>query len=218
VAVPFGIETDLFSPARRDEALRCEILAACGAAPDAKLLIAVGRLHPEKRHRTIIDGFALARERRPDLALAIFGDGPDRAAVARRAAKVEGVHLAGPVKDRAKLAAIYASADLLVHGSGAETYGLVVAEAITSGLPVVTPDTGGAADLAKRGASATYATGDAGACADAICSLLAAREAGRCPVRALAPPSSADTHFTQLFELYGRLIESRRRSRDALAA
>ncbi len=218
VAVPFGIETDLFSPARRDESLRRELLAACGAPPDAKLLIAVGRLHPEKRHRTIIDGFALARSRRPDLALAIFGDGPARAAVARRAVKAEGVHLAGPIKDRAKLAAIYASADLLVHGSGAETYGLVVAEAITSGLPVVTPDTGGAADLAKRGASATYATGDAGACAEAICALLAAGEAGRHPARALAPPSSAETHFAQLFDLYGRLIDAKRQSQAPLAA
>ena len=126
--------------------------------------------------------------------------------------------MAGPVKDRARLAAIYASADLLVHGSGAETYGLVVAEAITSGLPVVTPDTGGAADLAKRGVSATYATGDASACAEAICSLLAAKEAGRHPACDLAPPSSADTHFTQLFDLYGRLIESKRGSQAPLAA
>jgi alpha-1,6-mannosyltransferase len=198
--------------------LRRELLAACGAAPDAKLLIAVGRLHPEKRHRTIIEGFALARGRRPDLALAIFGDGPARATVVRRAARVEGVHLAGPVKDRARLAAIYASADLLVHGSGAETYGLVVAEAITSGLPVVTPDTGGAADLAKRGVSATYATGDASACAEAICSLLAAKEAGSHLACDLAPPSSADTHFTELFDLYGRLIESKRGSQAPLAA
>jgi alpha-1,6-mannosyltransferase len=93
-----------------------------------------------------------------------------------------------------------------------------VAEAITSGLPVVTPDTGGAADLAKRGASATYATGDAGACAEAICALLAAGEAGRHPARALAPPSSAETHFAQLFDLYGRLIDAKRQSQAPLAA
>ena len=51
----------------------------------------------------------------------------------------------GEIRDRALLARYYASADVLVHGSAAETYGLVVAEAICSGLPVVVPDRGGAA-------------------------------------------------------------------------
>ena len=218
MAVPFGIETELFSPARRDETLRRELLAACGAPPDAKLLLAVGRLHPEKRHRTIIEGFALARGRRPDLALMILGDGPARSAVARRAARVEGVHLAGPVSDRGQLAAIYASADLLVHGSGAETYGLVVAEAISSGLPVVAPDSGGAADLARRGQSATYATGDAASCARAIEVLLSEIGSGTSPLPHLSPPSSAEDHFTQLFKLYSRLLIQKRLGQAARAA
>lgn len=218
IAVPFGIETELFSPARRDEVLRRELLAACGAPPDAKLLLAVGRLHPEKRHGTIIDGFALAKRRRPDLALAILGDGPGRAAVARRAARTPGIHLAGPVTDRSRLAAIYASADLLVHGSGAETYGLVVAEAISSGLPVVAPDTGGAADLARRGHSATYVTGDAASCAQAIIDLLDETGRGLAVPSGFTPPSSAAAHFQQLFSLYERLILEQRQATAARAA
>ena len=71
------------------------------------------------------------------------------------------------------MARLYASADLLVHGSGAETYGLVVAEAISSGLPVVVPDCGGASDFAPRARSAVYRIGDSDACAAAILRLAA---------------------------------------------
>jgi alpha-1,6-mannosyltransferase len=207
VSVPFGIEAELFSPARRDEGLRRELLALCGAGPDCRLLLAVGRLHPEKRHRTIIEGFVKARAADPKMALLIIGDGPARRGVARLAGQAAGVTLTDPIKDRQRLAAVYASADLLVHGSGAETYGLVVAEALSSGLAVVAPDTGGAADLARRGRAVTYRTGDSAACAVAIAAALGG--AG-CPGTAsAAPPSSSDTHFNDLFALYGRLIAAR---------
>jgi alpha-1,6-mannosyltransferase len=218
VAVPFGIEADLFSPARRNEALRRELLAACGAGPDSRLLLTVGRLHPEKRHRTVIEGFVRARAMREDIVLLVIGDGPTRGAVERLVRRSSGVHLMGPVTDRRRLAEIYASADLLVHGSGAETYGLVVAEAMSSGLPVVAPDTGGAADLARRGRAVTYGTGDAASCAEAIGTAL--RSLGANDTRDPTPPgpSSAEAHFVELFALYRRLVDERASRRPARAA
>jgi alpha-1,6-mannosyltransferase len=218
VAVPFGIEADLFSPSQRSESLRRELLSDCGAGPDSRLLLAVGRLHPEKRHRTVIEGFVRAREERGDIVLLVIGDGPTRGAVERLVRRSPGVHLMGPVSDRRRLAEIYASADLLVHGSGAETYGLVVAEAMSSGLPVVAPDTGGAADLARRGCAVTYRTGDAASCAEAICKALrapAAVESGDAPPLG---PSSAEAHFVQLFALYRRLVDERAARRVNRAA
>lgn len=114
----------------------------------------------------------------------------------------------GPIADRDRLARCMASGDILVHGSGAETYGLVVAEAICSGLAVVSPDTGGAADLARRGLSRIYATGEAESCGRAILALLKAVEApGRRPP--VNPPGSAESHFAALFKLYERLIGAR---------
>ncbi len=212
VAVPFGVESRRFSPARRDEGLRRALLAACGVPPEGRLLLAVGRFHPEKRQTTLIDAFALARQARGDLGLVLVGDGMHRGAVERRAAGVGQVHLAGAVTDRDQLASIYASADALIHGSAAETYGLVVAEAISSGLAVVTPDAGGAADLARRGRSRTYATGNAKACAAAILDLLARLDRGGeglDPTQ--SPPGSAEDHFTALFALYQTLIDEPRR-------
>ena len=200
-AVPFGIESGRFSPLKRDEGLRRELLALSGASPAGKLLIAVGRFHPEKRQPMLIEAFAKARETRPDLGLVLIGDGLARKTVERAARKAGHVHLLGAVADRDHLATLYASADLLIHGSGAETYGLVVAEAIASGLPVVVPNVGGAADLAAAGGGLIYPLGDAKACAAAILAALSSRA----PLSS-AEPSYSEDHFGKLFTLYETLI------------
>ena len=207
VAAPFGIEADRFDPAKRDPALRRSLLAECGLGESGALLLAVGRFHPEKRHATLLQAFGLARAQRPDLGLVLVGDGMLRQALERQAAKVGAVHLAGAVADRDQMARLYASCDALIHGSGAETYGLVVAEALSSGLAVVAPDTGGAADLAAQGPSALYTTGDAVDCARAILELLGRAAAERAPVTV----GSADDHFKSLFSLYEGLIAARTR-------
>jgi glycosyltransferase involved in cell wall biosynthesis len=56
----------------------------------------------------------------------------------------------GPELDRA-----YASADVLVLSSRAETYGLVVTEALARGLPVIASDVGGLTEALGRGATGT---------------------------------------------------------------
>jgi alpha-1,6-mannosyltransferase len=202
VAVPFGIEAGRFSAAKRDEALRAALLARCGVAAGGRLLLAMSRFHPEKRLPTIIDAFALARRERPDLGLVVIGDGLARRSVERSAARAGHVALVGSVEDREALARLLASGDLFVHGSGAETYGLAVAEAIASGLAVVVPDSGGAADLAPRGRALTYRAGDAADCARAIPAALA----GRANPPIAPPPASSDEHFAALFNLYEGLV------------
>lgn len=201
-AVPFGIERGQFAPARRDEAARQDLLALSGASPHGKLILAVGRFHPEKRQPTLIEAFAKVRETRPDLGLVLVGDGLTRGTVERAASNAGRVHLLGAVTDRDRLATLYASADLLIHGSGAETYGLVVAEAIASGLPVVVPGVGGAADLATGGRGRTYSLGDANDCAAAILKTLADERRIGGPLE----PSYSDDHFKGLFALYEGLI------------
>lgn len=199
-AVPFGVSPGVFSPVRRNETLRRELLARCGIAGDGSLLLAVGRLHPEKRHRTMLEAFARARQKRP-MGLVIVGDGLRRQAVAAQAKRIGHVHMAGAVTDRDRLADIYASADLLVHGSAAETYGFAVAEAMLSGLPVVVPDSGGALDLASRGPSRVYKAGDAASCSAAILEMLGEKR----PLPPATGIGSLDDHFTGLFAFYEKL-------------
>ena len=211
VAVPFGIEPGRFSPGRRDEALRRRLLDACGAAPDAALILAVGRLHPEKRPHVLIEGFARAREASGrELGLVLVGDGPWRLQIERLARRHRGVHMLGAVSDRDQIARVYASADLLIHGSSAETFGLVVAEAVASGLPVVAPAAGGAAELARLGPSRLYPPGDRVALAAAMLGLL-----NDTPSRPQPAVATSDEHFARLFGLYQTLIDGRRRAEAA---
>lgn len=201
-AVSFGLESGRFGPQHRDPVLRAALMARCGASPVGKLVLAVSRFHPEKRLPMLIDSFARARGALSDMGLVIVGDGLARRSVERAARRTQGVALLGAVSDRAELARIVASADLFVHGSAAETYGLATAEAIASGLPVVTPDYGGAADLTRRGCSLTYRTGDPEACAAAILEALA----GRTHLPSAPAPGSLDQHFQALFAAYEALV------------
>lgn len=216
VAIPFGIEKQLFSPALRCPDTRRAMLAACGIDDsDTPLLIAVSRHHPEKRLSVLIRAVARLRRRRP-VGLYIIGDGPARVAIGRMAARVPGVHLAGVVSDRQRLATLLASADAFVHGGAAETFGLAVGEALCAGLPLVTPDRGGAADIARPEFAETYRTGDSRACADAIARLLARPRAPLVDAACLAADRlwTPHQHFSALFEHYRRQA----REPEALAA
>lgn len=208
-AVPFGIDKQLFVPARRDPFVRAKWLERCAASREAELIVSVGRHHPEKRLHIVIDAVArAAKEHDRPIGLVLVGDGPLRKLVEHWARKLDHVSVAGFVEDRAQIAALLASADAVLHASAAETYGLSVAEAICAGTPVVVPDSGGASDLANPAYSETYRTGDASSAAAALLRLLrrdrgALRESAAGPGRKRI--AKATQHFEDLFALYGRL-------------
>lgn len=205
-AVPFGIDKQRFRPREADRAERAHWLSACSAPDHARLLMTVSRHHPEKRLGTLLEGFRIASQRSP-MALVLFGDGPFRRFVERRARRIPGVHVAGFTDDPAVLPRALASADALLHGSSAETFGLVVAEAVCSGTPVIVPDRGGAPELARPSYAETYEAGAPRACAAAIERLLA-RDAGELRAACLAEgaPNIYDheAHFHRLFETYAK--------------
>lgn len=208
-AVPFGIDRSLFSPQHRDEATRKQLLASCGLGEGAKLLITVSRHHPEKRLGTLFKAVARVRRER-DVGLVVFGDGPFRPWIQMQAARVPGVHLAGFVEDRKFVARVLASCDALLHGSAAETYGFVIAEAMCSGAPIVAPDRGGAFELVSPSFAESYRPGDEDACAAAVLRLL---DRDRAQMSQAALSASHDKvqspreHFQRLFDLYEELVE-----------
>jgi alpha-1,6-mannosyltransferase len=211
LAVPFGIDKSFFSPNRRDPELRARLLKQIGLPEDAALLIGISRHHPEKRIGTMIDGFNIASEERP-MGLLLFGDGPLRAYVNWKANKVDGFEIKGFTDNRDQLADILASSDYFVHGSAAETYGIVVAEAICSGIPVLTPDRGGAADLAGQDYAETYTAGNPEDFAKSLLQLISRdREelVAGCRRAAREEVGTMDDHFDQLFQTYERLVEQK---------
>jgi glycosyltransferase involved in cell wall biosynthesis len=136
-----GVDISSFSPERRSQPLR----AAYGI-DDAVVFLHVGRLAAEKGVDVIVRAFNRAHDLLPAgmAKLVIAGTGPEEAAL--RALAGPGILFLG-VLDRMKaLPRLYASADAFLFSSLTETLGLVVLEAMASGLPVVATPAGGVAD------------------------------------------------------------------------
>jgi alpha-1,6-mannosyltransferase len=201
VVVPFGVDVSIFHPGARSEARRRELTQGKPGA----LLVGVGRFAVEKRWDVVLDAFARIRRVRP-ASLLLFGDGPERQRLERRASA--DVFFADFEKDRAKLASALASADVLVHACPYETFGLAVAEAAACGVPVVVPEKGGAAESADASCSETYRSLNVEACAAAIERLLA-RTGPDLQARALAAATrvpTVDQHFSRVLSVYDALL------------
>jgi len=200
--VPLGVERS-FSPARHDAELRKELLAEMGLAPEATLLLSVGRLAPEKRPELIARAVADAGRSR-DVGLVLVGEGPMRRKLEKLAAASGRIRLLGHISDRDVVARLMASADALVHACEAETFGLVLAEALACGTPVVVPDRGGAFEQLRPGCGQSY---PAGSRAELTRALLQLIDSGPCPCRsggAVPAPRLMEDHFRELFGLFGQ--------------
>ncbi len=210
--IPMGVEAGIFTPELRDPALRARLLERCGLPESATLLLGIGRFSPEKRWPLIVAGATAAGYSRP-LGLVLVGDGHGRAAVLRAVGENPHIQFLSPISDRIELARLLASADLLVHGANAETFGMVQAEALASGLPIVVPDEGGAGDQALPGLGLRYAAGDAASAATVIGAAIAQLPALRASTLAAAPATrTMDQHFDDLFGTYQGLIGKARRA------
>lgn len=135
-------------------------------------LLAVGAVSPRKAYDVLVSALEPLGEF--DWRLTIAG-ALDRNAAATAALKrqieasplSERIHLAGVVVP-ATLERYYDSADLFVMPSLFEGYGMVLAEAMARGLPIVCTTGGAAAETVPDGAALKVAPGDAAALTEAL--------------------------------------------------
>lgn len=157
--IPLGVDTDRFRPPDAEE--RAEARKAIGAAVDEVVVLFVGRLshhakaHPFPLFRAVSEA-ARRTNRRVHLVLAgwspnpgvdaSYRDGARRFAPDARTTFVDG-------RDAKVRREVWQAADLFVSPSDnvQETFGLVVIEAMASGLPVVATDWDGYRDLVVPG-------------------------------------------------------------------
>lgn len=120
---PLGVDAHTFNPARADPTLRHRL----GIAPDTRLLIFAGRAAWEKNIPLLM---ATARALGPSYHLLLIGPGMPRPSAGN-------VTVMDGYMPMAQLARHLAACDALIHAGDRETFGLVVLEAMASGLPVI---------------------------------------------------------------------------------
>ncbi len=121
---------------------RQEMRARLGVAPDAPVLMFLGRLAPEKGLDLLLDAFAQLAN--AEARLIVAGDGPLGETLAKAAARDPRILWRGRLEGAA-LRDHLAAADCLVLPSRAEPFGLVIGEALAAGCGVVASGACGAA-------------------------------------------------------------------------
>lgn len=137
VVVPNGINPDEYNVMPPREVFRERF----NIGTNKKVVLFLGRLHPKKGLNILVESFAQVYRVTPNVILGIVG--PDEGGYVNmiksqveRLGITNAVIFAGELKGQDKLAA-YAAADVFVLPSHSENFGIVVAEAMASGLPVV---------------------------------------------------------------------------------
>jgi len=203
--IPLGIDTDLFHPRKRDPELRRQLLAGFDLPPSARLLVGVGRHHHEKQWPVVFQAVGALRDE--NVAMVQIGNGFANDRVQNAAAAAGNVRLMGHIGDREQLARILASSDAMIHGSRAETFGLVASEGLATGIPLILPSEGGCTDAADPAWSELYGPGNPMAARDAIHRLLT-RNPDQLRVAAIGARHKHITtpaqHFERLFRLYSQ--------------
>lgn len=190
-----GVDIERFHPSRADPA---KLKRRLGLGDDARLLFFAGRPAREKNIESLV--CAVERLGAP-YHLLLIGAGKDAHYSPR-------VIPMGYERDPLKLAAMIASCDALVHANENEPFGLIVLEALASGVPVVGPSKGGIAELIDESVGQRAARADTAGMAEAIEALFARDQA---PIRATARRRAEQRHgwdntFEGLTRLYGELV------------
>jgi len=185
---------------------REEVRKGLGLA-DEPMVLAVGRLHPQKDYPTLVSAMKLLGHRSPRPLLVVAGDGPDEHALAELIDQEQAA--ARLLGRRDDVADLLRAADVLALSSVWEARALVVQEAMQVGLPVVATSVGGLPGLVGPD-GLLVPPGDPSAMAQAIETVLddpagAAARAERARRRADAWPSEGDV-VDQVVGVYRRLV------------
>lgn len=135
-----GVDLQQFNPQKRKK----DIWKAWGIATSDPVVLYVGRVSKEKN----LDLFVELASSHRDIPFVIVGEGPYKKELELKAP--ENIKFLG-FKSGEELSKIYASADIFLFPSETETYGLVVLEALASGLPVIVSSKGATKEHFEHG-------------------------------------------------------------------
>ena len=198
--VPNGVDTTRFGP---DVATRVRERRRLGYDDATRVLLVCGALTPQKGVDVAIEALARLARRDPRVQLVVAGEGPHRAALQRRA-RTKGVEqlvrFVGAVPADL-MPGLYNAADVFLFPTvRVEAFGMVTAEAMATGLPVVVSRVGAIPEVVRDGESGVLVPpGDVDALTAAIEGVLAD------PERAAALGRRGRERALSTFTLHSRI-------------
>lgn len=169
--------------------------------------INVARFMRQKNHELLLNAFARARNIAPSVRLLLVGDGELREAMEKKAEELklsDAVTFAGNVEDVERY---LSDADVFVLSSDYEGLPLSILEAMAAGLPVISTNVGGVADIVTDN-GILVKPGDVEALAEKIAELALDEEKralmGECSLRNVQQYDSAEfiRQYESLYEKY----------------
>jgi teichuronic acid biosynthesis glycosyltransferase TuaC len=150
--IPNGVDATRFAPVDRASARR-----ACGLPEDRTILLAVGGIYEGKGHHLVVEALASLVRRHPDLLYVMVGReqagdryrGELERVIAARGLTRHVLFAGARLHD--ELPAWYAAADLFCLATRSEGWANVLLESLACGVPVVTTDVGGNAEIVRGG-------------------------------------------------------------------
>ena len=174
--IPNGVDLERF----KDNGRRASVRAALGLSDDEFMFLAVGRNRPKKNFSALVAAAECVRKRTTaSFRIVVAGPGTSELLpLVEQAGMAAYLHIdeqAGAV-DHAEvrlpaqsLVDLYLAADVFVFPSLIETFGIVLAEAMAAGLPVITTDGPGCRDIVRNGRDGlVIPAGDTEALAEAM--------------------------------------------------
>ena len=158
--IPTGVKLERFASGDRDRFRRKH-----GIASNAFVVGHVGRLAPEKNLAFLADAVAHFLLDCPEATFLIVGSGPAQPVLQERLAAQglsDRLHLAGTL-DGEQLVDAYHAMDAFVFASKSETQGMVLAEAMAAGVPVIALDAPGVREVVRDGNNGRLLAGAASA-------------------------------------------------------
>jgi len=215
--IPTGIDPGDLPPGSRER-----FCSTHGLDASRPILVHIGRVAHEKNIAFLLDVLHVVRRVVPDVLLVIAGEGPALPSLRRRALALRlerNIRFLGYLRRGPDLSDCYCAGDVFIFASATETQGLVLLEAMTLGVPVVSTAVMGTRDILAPGKGALVAGETVTDFADKVVRLLGdprLRERLAREAREYAAGWSAEVMASRMVEFYRKVIASSCYSSDMI--
>lgn len=203
IVIPNGVDAGRFAP---DPAARARMRAELGIGDHEIVFGTVASLWEAKNHLHIVEALAQLRRRALPARAIFVGDGPMRQALAERAKALSVDDHLVVIGDTQDVRPYLAAFDVGVLPSVAvETFSIAALECLSSGVPMVMSDIGGAAEIVEDGVNGRLVPpGDLAALVEALAEL--AEPGTRLRMAEAARPSVERYGLARMIEAYRALL------------